>query len=206
HQVTVSDGTTSLTLHISVTVNAAPAQLVDPGSALSFNYHLQDAAPQAQSLTLQNSGGSALHWQAMTDVSWLSLGSTSGSLNAGSSVQLNVSVNIHAIPTQTGTYIGHVILGGDAQALNLPEVTSVYLVVSQPRSQISTTWYFAEGYVSSNFSEFLTLENPNSQAAHVHVTYLTQPVGQAPKAPFTLTYTVNPSTRYTVGINGQPGI
>ena len=206
HQVTLSDGTTSLTLHISVTINAAPAQLVDPGSALSFNYHLQDAAPQAQSLALQNSGGSTLHWQAVTDAAWLSLGSTSGALNAGSSQQLSVSTNMHAIPTQTGTYIGHVIFGGDAQALNLPEVTSVYLVVSQPRSQISTTWYFAEGYVSSNFSEFLTLENPNSQVAYVHVTYLTQPFGQAPKAPFTLTYTVNPSTRYTVGINNQPGI
>ncbi len=206
HQVTVSDGTTSLTLHINVTINAAPAQLVDPGSALSFNYHVQDAAPRAQSLTLQNSGGSTLHWQAMSDVSWISLGSTSGTVNSGNSQQLSVSINIHAMPTQTGTYIGHVIFGGDAQALNLPEVTSVYLVVSQPRSQISTTWYFAEGYVSSNFTEFLTLENPNSQVAHVHVTYLTQPVGQAPKPPFTLSYTVNSNTRYTVAVNNQPGV
>jgi hypothetical protein len=214
HQVVVSDGTTSLTVNISLAITPAPARLDDPGSTLSFTWHQQDAiVPQAQLLTLHNSGGSTLHWQATTDVAWLSLGApgalrahraANGTLAPDQLQQLGVTVNVAGLPMGTAT--GHIILGGDAQALNLPALTTVYLVISPPGSQISTTWYFAEGYVSANFTEFLTLENPNSQPANVSVTYLTQPVGQAPRAPFVLSYIVNPDTRYTVLINSQPGI
>lgn len=205
HTVTVGDGTTTLTVTINLTITPAPAQLADPGSALNFTYHLQDAAPpQAQSITLNNSGGSTLHWQAATAAPWLTLGTTSGTLAPGQSQQLSVSANVNGLPLGTAT--GHIILGGDVQAVNLPEAIPVYLVIAPPLAQISKTWYFAEGYVSSNFTEFLTLENPGSQAAHVSVTYLTQPVNQPPRAPFVLNYTVNPNTRYTISINSQPGI
>ena len=205
HNLTVSDGATTLTLSISLTITTAPAQLSDPGSSLSFSYHEQDASPPpAQSITLDNVGGSTLHWQARADVSWLSLGSASGTLNTGSSQQVSVSVNVAG--QQPGTFIGHILIGGDTQALNLPRALPVYLVILPPANAISKTWYFAEGYVSANFSEFLSLENPNTQPATVSATYLTQPVGQPPKAPFTLKYTVNANTRYTVPINSQPGI
>ena len=205
HQLLVSDGTTSLTLHISVIITTAPAQLSDPGSSLNFSYHQQDASlPAAQSVTLANSGESTLHWQASTDAAWLGLATTNGAIAPGASQQLSVTVNPAALPTGTST--GHIILGGDAQALNLPEELTVYMVVSPPANQVSKTWYFAEGYVSSSFSEFLTLANPNAQAAIVSVTYLTQPVNQSPRQPFTLKYTVNPQTRYTITINNQPGI
>lgn len=205
HQITVSDGTTSLTITVTITITTAPAQLNDPGSSLNFSYHQQDAsAPAAQTVTLTNSGGSTLNWQASTDASWLSLGTTSGSIVHGASQQVSVTVNPTGLPT--GTSIGHIILGGDAQAINLPEELTVYMVVSPPANQVSKTWYFAEGYVSSSFSEFLTLANPNAQAAIVSVTYLTQPLNQSPRSPFTLRYTVGAQTRYTVAINSQPGI
>ena len=205
HKLVVSDGTTSLTLNVSITITTAPAQLTDPGSSLNFSYHQQDARlPASQSVTLANSGGSTLHWQAGSDAAWLNLGTTGGSIAPGASQQLSVTVNPAGLPTGTST--GHIILGGDAQALNLPEALTVYMVVSPPANQVSKTWYFAEGYVSSSFSEFLTLANPNAQAAIVSVTYLTQPVNQPPRQPFTLKYTVNPQTRYTVAINSQPGI
>jgi Viral BACON domain len=205
HQLVVSDGTTSLTITITITITTALAQLTDPGSSLNFSYHQQDAtSPAAQSVTLANSGGGTLDWQASTDASWLSLGTTSGSIAPSASQQVSVTVNPTGLPT--GTSIGHIILGGDAQALNLPEELTVYMVVSPPANAVSKTWYFAEGFVSSGFSEFLTLANPNAQMAIVSVTYLTQPVNQSPKPPFTLHYTVNPQTRYTVAINSQPGI
>ena len=205
HQLVVSDGTTSLTITITITITTAPAQLADPGSSLNFSYHQQDASPPAaQSVTLANSGGSALHWQASTDAAWLGLGATSGTIAPGASQQVSVMVNPAGLPL--GTSIGHIILGGDAQALNLPEELTIYMVVSPPANQVSQTWYFAEGFVSPSFSEFLTLANPNTQAAIVSVTYLTQPVNQSPRQPFTLKYTVNPQTRYTIAINSQPGI
>jgi len=205
HQLTVSDGTTSLTLTITITITTAPAQLTDPGSSLNFSYHQQDAtSPAAQSVTLTNSGGSTLDWQASTDAAWLHLGTTSGSIAPAASQQVSVTVNPAGLPT--GTSIGHILLGGDAQAINLPEELTVYMVVSPPANQVSKTWYFAEGFVSPGFTEFLTLANPNAQAAIVSVTYLTQPVNQPPRPPFTLHYTVNPQTRYTIGINSQPGI
>lgn len=205
HQLTVSDGTTSLTITITITITSAPAQLTDPGSSLNFSYHQQDTtSPAAQPVTLANSGGSALHWQASMDAAWLGLGTTSGSIAPGASQQVSVTVNPAGLPLGTST--GHILLGGDAQALNLPEELTVYMVVSPPANAVSKTWYFAEGFVSPGFTEFLTLANPNAQAAIVSVTYLTQPVNQPPKPPFTLRYTVNPQTRYTVGINSQPGI
>ena len=205
HQLVISDGTSSLPITVTIAIAAAPAQMDDPTSSLNFAYHQQNPQPlAAQSLTLKNSGGRTLHWRPASDASWLSLGSTSGTVAPGASQQVSVSVNAASLPL--GTSIGHILLGGDAQAVNLPEAIPVYMVVSPPAAQISKTWYFAEGYVSANFSEFLTLENPNAQKASVSVTYLTQPVGQAPRQPFTLTYTVNPNTRYTISVNGQPGI
>ncbi len=205
HQLTVSDGTTSLTITITLTITPAPAQLTDPGSSLNFSYHQQDASlPAAQTVTLANSGGSTLHWQASTDAGWLNVGTTSGSIAPGASQRVSVTVDPTGLPT--GTSIGHILLGGDAQALNLPAELTVYIVVLPPANAVSKTWYFAEGFVSSSFSEFLTLANPNAQAAIVSVTYLTQPVDQSPKPPFTLRYSVNAQTRYTIAINSQPGI
>lgn len=205
HTITLNDGNTTMSVTIHLTIQAAPAQLSDPASSLNFAYHQQDASqPLAQSLVLRNSGGSDLHWHASTDAAWLSLGAASGTMPPGSTQQ--VTVNVNASGLSQGTSTGHIVLGGDAQAIGLPEVIPVYLVVSPPAKQIAKTWYFAEGYVSANFSEYLTLENPNAQAASVSVTYLTQPINQSPRPPFTLTYAVNAGTRYTVPINSQPGI
>ncbi|HEV2581561.1 MAG TPA: sialidase family protein, partial [Ktedonobacteraceae bacterium] len=205
HTLVVSDGTTSLDVTLTLTIDAAPAQLNAPASSLNFAYHQQSALrPASQSIILRNSGGSALHWQGSTDVSWLSLGTTNGTIAPGALQQ--VMVNVTTAELSQGTSIGHIVLGGDAQAVELPQIIPVYLVIDPPANQISKTWYFAEGYVSANFAEYLTLENPNAQPASVAVTYLTQPINQAPKAPFTLTYQVNPGSRFTVSINSQPGI
>ena len=38
--------------------------------------------------------------------------------------------------------------------------------------EASTTWYFAEGYTAEGFDTWLTLQNPNAEAATVTVTYM----------------------------------
>ena len=62
----------------------------------------------------------------------------------------------------------------------------------------STTWYFAEGRVGADFQEFLTLENPNSQAAQVRVQYLLEG-GTGPA----VLHNVPPQSRVTVSVNGD---
>ncbi|HET9918444.1 MAG TPA: S53 family peptidase, partial [Ktedonobacteraceae bacterium] len=62
----------------------------------------------------------------------------------------------------------------------------------------STTWYFAEGRVGADFQEFLTLENPNAQAAQVRVQYLLEG-GTGPA----ITHSVPPQSRLTVSVNGD---
>ncbi|MBA2285111.1 MAG: S53 family peptidase [Ktedonobacteraceae bacterium] len=64
------------------------------------------------------------------------------------------------------------------------------------------TWYFAEGSVGGQFTEYLTLLNPNaSQAAHVSVQYLFEN-----QAAVTKTYTLAASTRFTLNVNDELGI
>ncbi len=58
----------------------------------------------------------------------------------------------------------------------------------------SQLFYFAEGYTGSTFSEYLTIENPNSSSAIVQVTFLPAN-GGAPKVE---TYTIAASSRFTL--------
>ncbi len=60
-----------------------------------------------------------------------------------------------------------------------------------------TTFYFAEGYTGTGFSEFLTLMNPGATGATVNVTYYFA-AGRAPK---TVTHPVMAHSRATVFVN-----
>jgi hypothetical protein len=42
---------------------------------------------------------------------------------------------------------------------------------SPPANTGATAWYFAEGYTGPGFDEYLTLQNPNGQAAAIAITY-----------------------------------
>jgi len=67
-------------------------------------------------------------------------------------------------------------------------------------NSLAKTWYFAEGYTGSGFTEYLTLANPNTATAHVQVTYL---LGSG--SPVVVSYTVNPTARLTVNVNNAVG-
>ncbi len=62
---------------------------------------------------------------------------------------------------------------------------------------LNTTYYFAEGYTGSGFSEFLTLLNPGTVAAAVNVTYYFND-GSLPK---TVAHTVGATSRVTIRVN-----
>ena len=57
----------------------------------------------------------------------------------------------------------------------------------------ATTWYLAEGYTGGGFSTYILLQNPNSDAATVDVTYMLQSGGTVARQ-----HTVPGNSRYTV--------
>ncbi|MHB8600733.1 MAG: S53 family peptidase [Ktedonobacteraceae bacterium] len=67
-------------------------------------------------------------------------------------------------------------------------------------SPASNKWYFAEGSVGGGFQEYLTLQNPSTtQTADVSVQYLEE---LSPPRTVTANYTVSPSSRYTINVDG----
>ncbi|MBI4221009.1 MAG: hypothetical protein HY682_12750, partial [Chloroflexi bacterium] len=64
------------------------------------------------------------------------------------------------------------------------------------------TWYLAEGYTGGDFETFILLQNPNSSAATVQVTYMLQGGGTILR-----THAVPANSRYTIvaGESGQVG-
>ncbi len=81
----------------------------------------------------------------------------------------------------------------------------VQAAVSVPQARsvpASTRWYLAEGHVGNHFQEWLTLENPSVvSVAHVTVNYLLRGRG-----PFSQGFALNPSTRFTINVNGALGV
>jgi len=73
-------------------------------------------------------------------------------------------------------------------------------VYGQRFSNISTTWYFAEGYTGTGFETWLTLQNPNSVAATANITYMFRGGGTSVK-----TKTIPANSRETVDVNGDVG-
>lgn len=67
-------------------------------------------------------------------------------------------------------------------------------------SNISKTWYFAEGYTGGSFTEYLTVANPNPSATTVTVKYLLQGA-----SPITKSYSVKANSRFTLNVNGEIG-
>ncbi len=65
----------------------------------------------------------------------------------------------------------------------------------------STTWYFAEGYTGEHFYTWLTLQNPNTHAADVTITYMFE--GGA--TPVTKNISVAAQSRETIDVNADVG-
>lgn len=66
--------------------------------------------------------------------------------------------------------------------------------------QLATTAYFAEGYTGTGFDEWLTIANPNAQAAQVTIDFLLQS-----GSPVQHSISVGAETRATVNVRGVIG-
>ncbi len=115
--------------------NGAPAILEVSPRRLGFAAELERAAPDPQSITLQNAGGRALSWTASADAGWLRLGREGGELAPGASATLNVSVDPSGLAADT--YNGTVTITAlDAQ--NSPARAFVTLALAAPGATPST--------------------------------------------------------------------
>ena len=65
-------------------------------------------------------------------------------------------------------------------------------------TRTATTWYFAEGATFGPFNLFYLIQNPNTQAANITVTYLL-PSGP----PLVKTYVVGPQSRFNIWVDNE---
>ncbi len=112
---------------VGVTLNVSQnPQIGLSTTSLSFTT-LQGTSPVGQLLTVSNSGGGLLEWQASDDVGWLSVSPTSGILPAGLGQWLTVSINSDGL--ESGSYLGTITIQ-DPDASNSPRTISVNLTVN----------------------------------------------------------------------------
>jgi hypothetical protein len=150
--------------------------------------------PAGRSLSITNSGAGSLNWSIAGSLpSWVSASPMSGALGPGASQQINVSFNITSATPQTYTTNLTITAPG---ADNAPLPVPVTVVVAAG----AKSWYFAEGYTGANFTEFLTLGNPNAGQANVGVTYYLGSGRVISKS-----YAVYGNARLTVSVNGEVG-
>jgi murein DD-endopeptidase MepM/ murein hydrolase activator NlpD len=111
---------------VTLTVTASPAVLAVTPSALVLNGQV-GSSPPAPTITISNSGGTALSWSASESLSWLNLSSTSGTVAAGGSASITASINTTGLAANT--YTGTISLSA-AGAIGSPKSVSVSLTLA----------------------------------------------------------------------------
>jgi hypothetical protein len=151
-----SNGTGNTTRAVSLTVNPTPAQLAaGPSSGFSSSGYVGGPfSPSSQSYGLTNVGGTTMSWTASITATWLSLSATSGTLAAGASTNITVSVNANANGLAVNTYSDTVGFtntsngaGNTARAVSLTVNPTPAQLAVGPSSEFTSS-----GYVGGPFS------------------------------------------------------
>ena len=156
------DGSHASTLTVTMSVDSTPAALNVSLSSLSFAATNTQSVP-TQSVTLQNSGGKSLNWQAAATTNdganWLYVGAASGRIDPAQSQPLIIGVQAQTLAA--GPYQGSIVLTGGASA-----TINVSLTVLAPGNILVTpTTLNFTGLTQQNVaSKTLTLQNTGGQA------------------------------------------
>ena len=107
-------GTQTLFVSFTLAQSAAPLLSANPAT-LSFNSITGQSNPSTQPLTISNTGGNTLFWQASVSTSiggqWLSISATNGTISARQSTTINVSATWQTgLPP--GIYSGTITING----------------------------------------------------------------------------------------------
>ncbi|HUW82303.1 MAG TPA: PKD domain-containing protein, partial [Phycisphaerae bacterium] len=124
-------GTTSALITVEA---AAPQMAVSPGGGLiSSGRQGGPFNPPSKTYTVQNTGTAALNWAAARIRNWVSLSTTGGTLNAGASQAVVVSINAQADNLGAGSYDDTVTFTNLSNGVGNAS-RSVYLTVESPES------------------------------------------------------------------------
>ena len=129
----------ALTVTANTTVNAAftalPDQLaVTPAGPLNATGAPGGPfAPSSLTYTLQNPGAAAITWKAAASQTWITLSATGGTLAAGASATVTVSINSGAYTLAVGSYTGSVAFTNLTDG-NGNTTTAVGLTVAQQQA------------------------------------------------------------------------
>jgi len=201
--ITFTQKSSNVTAKLTVTmkVDSSPAALNVSTSELTFSTTATQTVPN-QNVTLQNSGGNALDWQAATTTSnstnWLYLvGASSGRIDAKQSQQLVVGVQAQQLAV--GTYQGAITLTGGASAtipVSLTVVASGNILVSP----LALSFTALTGQATTG--KTLTVQNSGGEAQNWSVGVTPGSQGNwLSVTPASGTAAVGESTTVTVNIN-----
>ncbi|MGK7389946.1 MAG: BACON domain-containing protein [Candidatus Cyclobacteriaceae bacterium M2_1C_046] len=124
-EIISSAGSTSAS--ITFTVDAHPKV------QLSSNELNFDAATESQTITLTNSGTGALNWEALSDVTWMTINPATGSVSTSETTDIVVTVDRNNLPqgTETGsiTFTSNADHGDMIVSVNMdvPEIATISL-------------------------------------------------------------------------------
>jgi len=174
----------------TITTPVIPNFAITPASAFASSGDQGGPfSPSSQVYTLTNTNGTSLSWSAAKNAPWLDLSASSGSLNAGSSTDITVSVNSAADSLIGGAYSGTVTFSNSvteawiARSVNLTVLTPGQLSVSpvntfnatsqvggpfSPSSQdyiLSNTGSISMNWTASATAPWLTLSGVNGTLA-----------------------------------------
>lgn len=126
-------------------------------------------SPSVQSYTLTNKGSQAITWSAVKSQTWVTLSSTGGTLAAGASINVNVSINSNATSLSFGKYSDTVtfrnVTSGVAQtrsvSLNIVQVkpdyfTQIFSATGNSNDTDNQSWLFTPNGSSSFYSVLRT--------------------------------------------------
>ena len=222
------------TTPVSVTMNgprniganfAAPGALsVTSSSGLSASGNQGGPfTPNNQTYTLQNNGGTSINWSASKGQNWITLSAITGTLAAGASVTVTVSINSIASSLNAGSYSDAVSFSNATNSngntsrtvsLSIGSNTYTYSIVTNP-SGLQVTVDGASLTAPQTFtwnagsSHTLSIPSPQAGAGGTRYVFGTWSDGGAQAHTITApsantTYTANSTTQYRLTTTASP--
>ena len=149
---------------------ANPFALSPAGLAFSGYEGGSFSAVGGNTFTLRNNSAAAVPWSATKTRNWTSLSTSSGTLRAGESTTVRISINGNAAALDPGTYSDAITFSGISNAGARVSGSVDLTVLSRPAGSLSvtpTTGFTSSGRLRGPFSppnETYTLANTGSEA------------------------------------------
>lgn len=189
---------------VTITVLAAPGQLEvtpsDPWTTTGGTGGPFD--PAAAIYTLRNTGGSALNWTGSATQSWLNLSDTSGTLAAGATKTVSLSLTGAAASLNAGTYAGAAVFTAEGETPQARYVTLQIEARASSVTQYGITWTFDRSYRVGQFVNGDWWVLPDDPTGSVTVTSVS-PVPTGSGSAFRNGSVVNPTTGTAQGYDGR---